>query len=201
MEIFEFGVVDTLVVDLLQGVELYAQFLEAVALFGVFQLWQLREVDIHRMQCKHTDATIGVGVGPSVGDRAVVDRQDLQHTLAGRVDIVDHLLQVTEVSYAEACLGAQGEHRHERAGDLGVVDGHISLVKIIDHDLTVFQLRQVDGAVVTALPQWRDVFLAVESGELKLHLALGEVVGIEVHDPLVDVVLGHLHGFGRVPGT
>ena len=107
MEIFEFGVVDTLVVDLLQTIELNAQLFEAVALLGVLQLWQLCEVYIHRMQCKHADATIRIGVGPCVGDGAVVDRQDLQHALSGLVDIVDHLLQITEVTHAETCLGAK----------------------------------------------------------------------------------------------
>ena len=104
MEIFEFGIVDTFIVDLLQTIELNAQFLEAVALLGVLQLWQLCEVDIHRMQSKHTDATIRIGVGPRVSDRGVVDRQNLQYALPGLVDIVDHLLQVAEVTDAEAGL-------------------------------------------------------------------------------------------------
>src|SRR3712207_9325200 len=51
------GIVDLLVIDLLQSVELLAQSLEVIALLGVLQSGQPGQVNVLRMKREDTDAT------------------------------------------------------------------------------------------------------------------------------------------------
>src|SRR3712207_4547704 len=56
------GIVDLLVVDLLQSVELLAQSLEVIALLGVLQSGQPGQINVLRMEREDTDATVRIGV-------------------------------------------------------------------------------------------------------------------------------------------
>ena len=67
------------------------------------------------MQRERGVGVVRIRVHPLVGHRRVVDRQQLQHCLAGHRRPVGHLLQVIELAHAEAVVAAQREHRDRRA--------------------------------------------------------------------------------------
>src|SRR3712207_6411926 len=133
------GIVDLLVVDLLQSVELLAQSLEVIALLGVLQSGQPGQINVLRMEREDTDATVRIGVCPRVSNGCIVDRQHLQHTLMGQCHPIDHLLEVAKVAYAEAGLAPQREHGHQGTGQLAVAYLEESLLQIVDGGLAILQ--------------------------------------------------------------
>ena len=87
-----------------------------------------------------------------MGDRSVVDRQELQHALSGLSHKINHRLKVAEVAYTCTCLATEREYRYKCTCQLSVPDFEESLVKTVHHRLTVLDLGQSDGAVASALP-------------------------------------------------
>ena len=59
-QIVHLGVVHTLVVYLWQGVQLFLQGLKRLTLRLIFQLWQLAQVSVLRMQGIDADAIVGI---------------------------------------------------------------------------------------------------------------------------------------------
>ena len=104
MQVFHLRGEHALIVNLRQRVQLLAQLLIVGAALLVFQLRQLAQVRILRMQGIDADAVVGIAVLPRAGGVGVVDGQHLQDALAGLRTPVDHQLQVAEVAHAEASL-------------------------------------------------------------------------------------------------
>ena len=59
-QILHLGIVYTLIVDLWQGVQRFTQNLVLLAQFFVFQLWQLAQIGVLRMQCIDADRVVGI---------------------------------------------------------------------------------------------------------------------------------------------
>ena len=152
-----------------------------------------------RVQREDADAAIGIAVGPGVGGRRVVDRQDLQHPLMGGYHEVYHHAEVAEVADTEAPLRTEREHRYQRSGQLLVGEREEGLREVVTHQLALVHPRQVDGAVQAVLPHGGRLALFAEGHELELQPALGIVVGIKVHHPFIVVVLRHGKSLVDIP--
>ena len=99
-------IVDSFVVDLRQRVEAPALGGVICAAFGVGENSHLLKAQEHRMEGERRVGVIGVGVGPRVGHRGVVDGQNLNEALSGRGGPVDHCLEVDEVADSEVLFAA-----------------------------------------------------------------------------------------------
>ena len=95
----------SLIVYLLQSIELLLLVGVVISPIGICQRRQLAQVGILRMQSKHAYTTIGVAICPCMVNGSIVDGQHLQHALSGRCHKVYHSNQVTKVAYAEASFG------------------------------------------------------------------------------------------------
>ncbi len=104
MQVFHLRGEHALIVNLRQRVQLLAQLLIVGAALLVFQLRQLAQIRILRMQGIDADAVVGIAVLPRAGSVGVIDGQHLQDALAGLRTPVDHQFQVAEVAHAEASL-------------------------------------------------------------------------------------------------
>ena len=100
-QVVALSIVHTLVVDLRQGIQLLTQGLELLLQLCVLQFGQLAQVGILGVQGEYRDAGVGIGVGPGVSGRGVVDGQHLQQTLMGAGHPVNHQPQIPEVAHAE----------------------------------------------------------------------------------------------------
>ena len=199
MQILGLGLVHPFIVDLWQTVEVFPQFLEIDAFFGISKRWQGIEVDILGMKGKDADATVGIRVGPGVGDGGVVDGQHLQHSLSRAGHPVDHLLQVAEVAHAETVFGAEREYRYQCAGTTDVVDGEEGRFEFIDHHAVFTHVGQRHPAVVMVFP-YHLVFVShIHGHELELQSVVHQERGVKVGHPLVVVVLIHGHTTLHVP--
>ena len=92
------------IVYLWQFVQLLLQLLVLASFLGVFQCWQLSQVNVLWMQGIDADAVVWIGVLPGVCDDGVVDGQHLYHPHAGGLCPVHHFLQVAEVAHPKAAL-------------------------------------------------------------------------------------------------
>ena len=120
------------------------------------------------------------------------------HALLGLCHPVNHLFQVAEVAHAEALSRAQGEHGHQCAGAPHWRQREESLRQVVDNHLPVGQVGQLHRAVIAVFPY--DVARGVVLGEeFEVYQAVGQLSGIDVGQPFVDVVLGHAYGFAVVP--
>ena len=137
-QIVHLRLVHPFVVDLCQGVEILLQLLEFGSFRLVFDLRQLAQIRILRMQGVDADRIVGVGVLPRVGDIRIVDGQHLQHTLLGLGTPVDHQFQVTEVAHTETALTTEREDRYHRTCCLPRIDGEESLRQLVHHHLALF---------------------------------------------------------------
>ena len=76
----------------------------------------IRQVDVHRMQRKGAHGIVRIGILPGMGHRGVVDRKELDDALPGRHGPVHQLLDIMELTHAEAVLRTEREHRDGHAG-------------------------------------------------------------------------------------
>ena len=199
MEISHLSIVHALIVDLRQCIELSAQFLIMLTFLLIIEQRQPMEVDILWMKGEDTDARIRIGVGPRVGDGCVIDRQHLQDLLSCGTHKVDHLFQVTEVSYAERLFRTEGKDGDERASDTCVVYLKESLTEVIDHNLTWIQCRYMHRAVQTVFPQHIFLAFVTHRAKLKLYGVVREPRGVKIDAPLVVVVLRHRKRLCQIP--
>ncbi|MBR4822069.1 MAG: 4-alpha-glucanotransferase, partial [Bacteroidales bacterium] len=103
--------VDFHIVNLLQGIELRPLLLER----GRHLHPRRRQVDELRMQRKSGIGIVRIRIHPLVRHRRIVDRQQLQHGLAGHRRPVRHLLQVVELAHSEPVVAPQCEYRNRSA--------------------------------------------------------------------------------------
>ena len=197
MQIFSLGVVHALIVNLWQGIQLTAQSLVVVSALLIGKLRQLTQVGVLRMQCVDAYAVIRIGVGPCVGDVGVVYGQKLQHALTGLHHPVNHKSQVAEVTHAKRAFTAQREHRDYGAGSLPVAYRQECLVEMVHNHVAVLHGRNVDITVGGCLPQ--QCVIVAYSHKLKLYMVLLQRISIDVCHPLIGLLLGHGHCFGRIP--
>ena len=144
-QIGELGLVHPLIVYLRQGIQFLAFRGEFCPQLLVLEPGKLVEVYKLRVQREDADAAIGIAVGPSVGGRRVVDRQDLQHPLMGGCHEVYHHAEVAEVADTEAPLRTEREHRYQRSGQLLIGEREEGLREVVTHQLALVHPRQVDG--------------------------------------------------------
>ena len=147
-----FSIVDTLIVNLWQCVQLFLQRFHLFPQLDTLELRQLVEVGILRMECKDADTAIRIAVCPRMGNRCIVDGQDLQQTLMGCCHPVDHLFQVSEVADTEARLRTKGEYGNQCSCTFHGRYGEVSLRKFIDNHIAVLHIGQCDHAVFAFFP-------------------------------------------------
>ena len=196
-QIVALSIVHTLVVDLRQGIQLLAQGRELLLQLRILQFGQLAQVGILGVQGEYRDAGVGIGVGPGVSGRGVVDGQHLQQTLMGASHPVDHQPQITEVTHAERAFRTKREHRHKRSCHSLIRDGEEGLVEMIHLHVAATEVGgHVKFTVLTGLPER---FLSTHRHKLHLYTSAGKGCCIEDDNPLVVVVLGHGHCLLKVP--
>ena len=111
-----FGVVDFLVIHILQSVELSGYGVVVGLALGILEASHLAKAQVHGVQSEGRVGVVGVGVGPGVGHCGVVDREHLDEFLACGGRPVGHFHQVEEFAYAEIILGAEREYGDGHAG-------------------------------------------------------------------------------------
>ena len=113
------------VIDFRQGVELGLKLLVGGRLPDAGG----REVEELRMQGEGGIGVVGIRIHPVPGHRGIVDREQLEHPLAGLSRPVSHLLEVVELADAEVLLAAQGEDGDGGAGTpvTGPVEGRVGM--------------------------------------------------------------------------
>ena len=92
-------------------------------------------------------AVVGIAVLPGVCDVGVVDRQHLDKAHIGFCCPVNHQLQVTEVTHAQASLAAQREDGNDNTGTLPLREGESGLLQLVNHCLMTLQMTDADAAV------------------------------------------------------
>ena len=106
VEVFPLCLVHSFVVHGGQGIQFLLAFVEFGHHLLVLQAAQLLQVGVHGMEGIDGDATVRVGVCPGMRHGSVVDGQNLHRLLIGGNCPVNHALQVAEIAYTEAFLGA-----------------------------------------------------------------------------------------------
>ena len=104
MQIVQFSFEHTLIVYLWQAVQLLAQCLKLRFCCLIFDLWQLAEISILRMQGIDADTVIGIAILPSTCHIGIVDGQHLNKALLGSGSPVNHQFQVAKVAHTKASL-------------------------------------------------------------------------------------------------
>ena len=115
----------------------------------------------------------------------------------GLCNPVDHEPEVAEVAHAEALLGAEREHGHQRTGTANIGNVEVGLGLLVAHCVAVVERRQHELAIVAALPHL--VVGGADGHKLELHHLSYHVGSVEIHHPFVDAVVGHLDGILNLP--
>ena len=186
-------VIDVLVVRDRQGIE--SGFLRFVfLLLRRRQTAHRLDIDVYRMERKDRNGIVRITVEVVMTERGIVDRQRLDHLLAGSCSPVCHLLEILELTDTETFFRTQREDRnsHTRTFPTRLRAAETTVV-LIDHTTL---LDTPDLAVLTPLGIHNSTALEVVHHVFVLHDVLafdhdvcapyGEVR--IVHDELVIYV-------------
>ena len=146
------------------------------------------------------DATVRVGVCPGMRHGSVVDGQNLHRLLIGGNCPVNHALQVAEIAYTEAFLGAQGEYGYGYSGTFPCrkIEAYITVAD--SQRFVGGYLRVGHIAVGIVLPGHGTALFLVVKDEFILQRE-ADFTGIHFYLPFGEVDVAHKGSFVRVPVT
>ena len=146
------------------------------------------------------DATVRVGVCPGMRHGSVVDGQNLHRLLIGGNCPVNHALQVAEIAYTEAFLGAQGEYGYGYSGTFPCRKIEVYITVADSQRFVGGYLRVGHIAVGIVLPGHGTALFLVVKDEFILQRE-ADFTGIHFYLPFGEVDVAHKGSFVRVPVT
>ncbi len=142
---------------MIQPLSFFGYFLPYGFIFGTGKHFHIQ---VNRMQCKSRNRCIRIRICPAMCSRCIVHRQQLYQFQAGSTCPVDQQFQVGKLSYSQALLTAQAEHRNSNACTLPGIIGQYG-EPIIHCHLPVFGAGVVQGPVVAVFIQQENIFLSI----------------------------------------
>ena len=200
VEVFPLCLVHSFVVHGGQGIQFFLAFVEFGHHLLVLQAAQLLQVGVHGMEGIDGDATVRVGVCPGMRHGSVVDGQNLHRLLIGGNCPVNHALQVAEIAYTEAFLGAQGEYGYGYSGTFPCRKIEVYITVADSQRFVGGYLRVGHIAVGIVLPGHGTALFLVVKDEFILQRE-ADFTGIHFYLPFGEVDVAHKGSFVRVPVT
>ena len=176
-----------------------AYLLKLLPLCLALQWWQGIQIGILWMEGEDTDTGIGIRVGPRMGERGIIDRQDLQNSLTGGRNPVNHLLQIAKVTYTKTGSATQREDRHQCSGETFLLVVEDWLGKFKDQTIASLNKRQCHRTVVTSLPN--RITAVLDNHELIGDDRTMEGGGVKNSHPLIGLMLAHHDSLAEIPTT